>query len=130
MEPDRGSDGQWRQRWHAALVGPAARGVRARAKGASGGDPVAQGQFGWSSAGQLRGRWRYQHLGVGEWRTPADTATRPALRAAQYQRGAGIDGCAAGHAASVGSGRGRHISWLREELWLSLLPVGYGLQEA
>ncbi len=34
LEPERNSAGQWQQRWHAPLVGPAERGVRAGAQGA------------------------------------------------------------------------------------------------
>src|SRR5712692_8405875 len=54
LESERNAAAEWQQRWHAALVGLEARGVRAGAKGTSGGGPVAQVEPGWPEARQLR----------------------------------------------------------------------------
>ena len=104
LESDRSSAGQWGQRWHAALVGFAAWGVRAGAKGASGGGPVAQGEPGWPAGWPVAGMTvliNVWELESGEHLQHA--AAGPALRAPQYHWDQGIDRGAAGHAASVGS---------------------------
>ncbi len=54
LESERNAVAEWRQRWHAALVGLTAWGVRASAQGPSGGGPVAQVEPRWPSASQLR----------------------------------------------------------------------------
>src|SRR5260221_6949681 len=84
MESDRHDAGQWRQQWHAALVGRRARRVGAGAPGAPGDSPIAQGESRWPLARPLRGRWRYQRLGAGERRASAYPAAGPALRAVRY----------------------------------------------
>src|ERR1700730_7077826 len=91
MESDRHDADQWGQRRYAPLVGCRAREVCADAPGAPGNSPIAQGESRWPLAGQLWGRWRYQHLGTGEWRASAHTAARPSLRAARYYRDPGRD---------------------------------------
>jgi hypothetical protein len=42
--------------------------------GAPGNSPIPQGESRWPSARQLRGQWRYHHLGSREWRASAHSA--------------------------------------------------------
>ena len=102
LESDRHSAGQWGRRWHAALVGRRARRVRTGAPGAPGDGAAAPGESRWQSAGQLRGRRGHSRLGVGERRTSAYAAARPALRAARYHGDQRRDRGAEGIVARVG----------------------------
>jgi hypothetical protein len=90
-------------------VGCRARRVRADAPGAPGNSPIPQSESRWPLARQLRGRWRYHHLGPREWRASAHPAAGSPLRAPQYHGHPGALRSTKGIAARVGSVR-RNVS--------------------